>query len=672
VSGWYHAPVSIAFAGADQVSGVDSCATVNYSGPDTGAASVPGTCRDKAGNVSAPLGFALKYDGTGPTVTSATPARAADANGWYNHAVAIAFAGADPISGVATCTNTTYSEGDSATASVTGTCTDKAGNPSSPLSFGFKYDETAPQVTSGVARRSPDTNGWYNQAVVFDFGGADATSGLAACPSVTYTGPDSATASVVGRCTDRAGNSANRPFDLKYDDTAPHIAGATPDRPPNAAGWYRQPVTLGFGGSDATSGVAPGACTTKTYDGPDSDAASVTGTCTDRAGNVSGTDTFALKYDATAPAVLPGAPGRPPDVNGWYNHAVSVDFDGTDAMSGVDGCTTLTYGGPDTGAASVTGTCGDRAGNVSGARDFALKYDETGPVVTDAQPDRQPDHAGWFVSPVRFDISGTDATSGVGGCPSVNYSGPDGADATIAGVCRDLAGNSTSRDFPLDYDATPPLLSLTAASGDGNVALSWQTSPDADSAVVMRTPGVGGEPTSAVFRGRETSFVDGLVENGGRYSYEVRVQDAAGNATTQTVIGLPAAPPAGGGPAQAVPGVLGVPVRVPVLPKPRTIEPAPGSVFTAGDTPLLQWPVVERARYYNVQLFRGKVKLLSAWPARPRYQLKMRWNFRHERRRLGPGRYRWMVWPGFGKRARAHYGKPIVRSTFVVRKAPAD
>ena len=228
VAGWYNRPVAIGFEGTDGLSGVSGCSTVTYAGPDSAAASPAGTCTDRAGNVSAPLGFPLKYDETAPSVTGGTPARAADANGWYNHAVAIVFAGNDPVSGVNSCTSATYAGADSATASVAGTCTDKAGNTSSALGFGLRYDETAPQVTAGSPRRAPDVDGWYNRGVAFDFEGTDATSGIAVCPSVTYSGPDGGAASVTGRCTDRAGNSADRAFEVRYDATAPVVASAIP------------------------------------------------------------------------------------------------------------------------------------------------------------------------------------------------------------------------------------------------------------------------------------------------------------------------------------------------------------------------------------------------------------------------------------------------------------
>ena len=101
----------------------------------------------------------IKVDQTPPVVTGGQPARAADANGWYNHAVAVAFAGSDLTSGVEACTATTYGGPDSASASVPGTCIDRAGNVSAPLGYGLKYDETAPTVTAARPERPANANG---------------------------------------------------------------------------------------------------------------------------------------------------------------------------------------------------------------------------------------------------------------------------------------------------------------------------------------------------------------------------------------------------------------------------------------------------------------------------------------------------------------------------------
>lgn len=271
----------------------------------------------------------------------------------------------------------------------------------------------------------------------------------------------------------------------------------------------------------------------------------VSGTCTDRVGNVSAPRSFGLKYDATAPAVDKGLPGRPGDANGWYNRPVSIDFSGTDLLSGVQACTSTTYSGPDSSAAKVTGTCTDVAGNRTGPLDFGFKYDETDPVVLSATPDRPPDARGWFNHVVSFAIAGMDETSQIAACPAVTYEGPDSATGSVVGQCRDHAGNVSSRAFGLMFDATaPPIMDLAATAADRSVAVSWRTTEDAETVEVVRTPGVGRDGSTLVFSGPGTSFVDAQVENGVQYAYEVRVQDPAGNAQKETVTATPTAPPA--------------------------------------------------------------------------------------------------------------------------------
>jgi hypothetical protein len=54
------------------------------------------------------------------------------------------------------------------------------------------------------------------------------------------------------------------------------------------------------------------------------------------------------------------------------------------------------------------------------------------------------------------------------------------------------------------------------------------------------------------------------------------------------------------------------------------------------------------------------------WPVQASLQLRPTWRFDGHRYRLKPGRYRWFVWPGFGKRRAAHYGRMIGRAKFLV------
>jgi hypothetical protein len=101
----------------------------------------------------------------------------------------------------------------------------------SPTVF-IRKDSTPPTITA-APDRGPDANGWYNHPVHITFSATDETSGVRACSSVDYAGPDSASASPSGTCTDNAGNSASLPFQLKYDATPPkltNLAVLTNDR----------------------------------------------------------------------------------------------------------------------------------------------------------------------------------------------------------------------------------------------------------------------------------------------------------------------------------------------------------------------------------------------------------------------------------------------------------
>ena len=81
-------------------------------------------------------------------------------------------------------------------------------------------------------------------------------------------------------------------------DRVPPAVTAASSRPPDHRGWFNHPVSIAFTATDATSGVA--SCSDVTYAGPEGQGLSVTGSCTDVAGNV-GTAAFPLNYDASPP-----------------------------------------------------------------------------------------------------------------------------------------------------------------------------------------------------------------------------------------------------------------------------------------------------------------------------------------------------------------------------------
>ncbi|HEY6417286.1 MAG TPA: hypothetical protein VIX41_13640, partial [Acidimicrobiales bacterium] len=181
---------------------------------------IAGFCRDRAGNRTNRT-FGFGYDATAPQLTP-TAARAPNANGWYRLPVAITFPGADATSGIQACTpQQTYQGPDSGSASVAGFCADRAGNTTS-LAFGLRYDETAPALAA-VPSRAPDSNGWYTHGLTVAFSGSDATSGVEACSSGSYSGSDDPTAAIPGSCRDRAGNVAGGAFSFRYDANGPNL-----------------------------------------------------------------------------------------------------------------------------------------------------------------------------------------------------------------------------------------------------------------------------------------------------------------------------------------------------------------------------------------------------------------------------------------------------------------
>jgi hypothetical protein len=240
----------------------------------------------------------IRRDATPPTATAITAQRGPDTNGWYNHPVGVAVAGTDATSGIATCSSVTYSGPDSSTAAVSGTCTDNAGNISVAKTLSFPYDATPPNMSPSPARAA-DANDWYNHAVNVAFQGTDSVSGIDSCTSGSYSGPDNSSASVSGTCRDKAGNTATGSFALHYDSTPPAVAAASPDRQPDANGWYNHSLTVTYSGTDATSGID--SCDAAKYDKPDDPSAAVSGRCRDKAGNVSAPTPFAFKFDSTPP-----------------------------------------------------------------------------------------------------------------------------------------------------------------------------------------------------------------------------------------------------------------------------------------------------------------------------------------------------------------------------------
>jgi hypothetical protein len=208
----------------------------------------------------------------------------------------------------------------------------------------------------------------------------------------------------------------------------------------------------------------------------------------------------------------------------------------------------------------------------------------------------------------------------------------------VAGTCVDNAGKSvTVASAPFAYDATPPTLTAAADPGDQSVALIWQAGGDIAPIASYTVTRQGAAGVDTVYSGNGAGLEDSHLKNGVRYTYTITARDQAGNAAVTSTT---------------------------TTPRPRLLGPAPNAHLTA--PPMLSWTAAPSATYYNVQLFRGGSKVLSGWPTHASLQLKHTWRFDGRRYRLKPGKYRWYVWPGFGRRKASRYGHMIGSGTFVV------
>jgi len=106
-------------------------------------------------------------------------------------------------------------------------------------------------------------------------------------PASSYSGPDSATASVTGACRDAAGNTGSATASFKYDATTPSISIAAPTTTSYTLG---QVVAASYTCSDGGSGAA--SCVGTVANGATIDTASAgaktfTVSAADSAGNTS-------------------------------------------------------------------------------------------------------------------------------------------------------------------------------------------------------------------------------------------------------------------------------------------------------------------------------------------------------------------------------------------------
>ena len=373
---------------------------------------------------------------------------------------------------------------------------------------------------------------------------------------------------------------------------------------------------------------------------------------TDPAGNIGAAETYTWTIDTVAPTTaITAKPAHPSN-----NRSPSFSFTGSEDAT------------------------------------FVCRLDGTGAACTSPAG-----YSGLADGPHVFSVEATDAAGNTGPEASHSWtietraptaaltSGPSGLTNTSAASFAFSADEPASFDCKVDDRGYEPCTSPATYHGlvDGahtflvrawdavgnvsaQVAHSWTIDTAAPETTLVSAP-KSGTASSATFAfsasegGRFACRLDGgafaLCGSPKSYSglsrathqFEVRAIDAAGNA-------------------DATPAVHGWTIQAPVVKAVKSALLAPRAGARVTRPPVLSWRRASRARYYNVQIYRGRRKVLTAWPTRTRLQLKAQWKNLGRKERLTAGSYRWYVWPGYGAPSARRYGQLLGQSTFVVAR----
>ena len=392
-------------------------------------------------------------------------------------------------------------------------------------------------------------------------------------------------------------------------------------------------------------------------------ATTVNCTAKDAANNPS-TNTTSFKItvsDQTPPVVsVPGPLGVEADGPGGTNvsYVVSAqDFDTPLPPSSI-ACSPASGSLFSLGTTIVGCTAKDAANNVSQPKTFTVTVvDTTAPGINAPDASFTATSASGLlrsdppITAYLAKISASDLVSAVTLTTSLPETLPIG-DTKLVVTARDSAGNEAQKVVTLTVlapgkpapapDFTPPgaVRRAAARAGDHIVRLTWRLPTDKDVAFVrIERSVVGKSATTTVYRRLGTTFTNDGLSNGATYRFVLVAFDKVGNSSA--------------------------PVVVSATPKAVLLAaPKPGAQVTA--PPLLLWAPLAPARYFNVQLYRGGTKVLSAWPSLARLQLASRWSYDGHAYVLAPGVYTWYVWPGLGARADVRYGALLGKSSFTV------
>jgi Bacterial Ig-like domain (group 3) len=533
---------------------------------------------------------------------------------------------------------------------------DQAGNTSQD-SYAWTVDSEAPTVAIGEHPPTATTS----RAATFSFT-ADAPTQckldagtFADCGSpAIYSGLADGSHVFTVKATDTAGNTGQDLYQWTVDNVSPTV---TIVQKPNDPSDSRSPtfafiVNEGVVQCSLDGGAFAACASPKSYtnlaDGPHT----FTVKSTDAAGNIGQTG-YSWRIETRLPVATlsdkPRNPSTSTSATFFFTSRPGATFECSLDGGAFAACTSpKEYGGLTQGAHTLAVRAKDGAGT-GPATTYAWAIDSVGPAVAIGQGPGNPTNS----RSASFAFSASEAASfacqldggGFGPCASPwSYHGlGDGAHTFTVRPTDTLGNVGATVLYTWHVDATVPETTLASRPASKTTATAATFTFSASEAAAFQCKLDAGAFAPCTSPKTHT----GLTRT--THSFEVRAVDAAGNV-------------------DPTPAIHRWTVTRPVLRTRKAASalfaPAAGARVTR--PPLLRWRRTPRASYYNVQLYRGSVKVLSAWPTTTRLQLKARWRHLGRTRRLTAGRYRWLVWPGFGKAAQRRYGRSLGASTFRV------
>ena len=459
-NGWYTDDVTVHTSGADNVSNPTTCSADQFQTTDTKAQVFNGSCTNDANLSQAAAPLTVKRDASPPTARLVVSGNSG-ANGWFTSAVTVTVEGEDAISGV-TCIGGAAIVTETQGITVEGVCTNGAGERTEATPVTIKVDKTEPTAALAVVAGTSGDNGWYTSDVTVTTSGTESISGPAVCTGSQKQTTETAGTFFNGTCTNKAGLTGSAPaLNVRLDKSAPTTKLAVTAGTAGKNGWYTSDVTVGTAGTDPVSGIA--SCAASQSQSEETDGQTLSGTCRNNAGLVSG-DELTVKVDKSGPSAKLSRAGQT-GTNDWFTGDVSVNTSGSDTVSSPVVCTADAMQNAETMGKTFAGSCTNHAGLSTSATPVVVKLDKTAPSAS-LTPDGDLGSNGWYLGDVTVTASGADSISSPVGCDAAKTLNTDTVGTEVTGSCTNHAGlTKAAAPITIKLDTSNPTANLSVAVG---------------------------------------------------------------------------------------------------------------------------------------------------------------------------------------------------------------